>query len=792
MGSSISLGEMWVKYKADITDLADKMDTAKSKMKSADDAAKNSGGSIFSSFGNMASGAINFVASAGLALSAVQNFASTAVSMGQSLLQPAESAETMTTAFTTLMGSTSAANDEMQKLDTFASKTPFKTMAIDQAASQLIGFGANVQDVIPDLTAIGDALSAVGRGSEANLNSVVNIFGKVQTEGKLTDGTMQELSVNGINAWSIMEKQTGKTKEELTKMMQQGLIPASDGIKMLTDGIEKNPLYTGGMAKQSATMTGLISTMQSNWDQMMVSFTSPVLQALEPEIGGIGNALASPEFKNFATVVGKDIVTALGNASQFFSAPAFKQFADLVGGQLSTGVKQLADYLTSPAFAQFARVAGQDIAGALLTATQATEGIVSWTIQWHEPILIVGGVLTALFIPAIITSGVQSGIAGGIMAGKFVWGIIQSGVEGAQAYAKIAVWIAGVIASGVQAGIAGAMMAGKFVAGLVMTGVQAGLTAIKFTASLVPAIIGFIVQSTIAAATAIPDMLAGFGAWAVSAGIAAISTLAVIWPVLAVIAVIALIVVAIMHWSDIVKVFQGVWTVVWGAVSGFFSNIIHFIMDNAEKFGIGLFILITGPIGFLALYIFSHWNQIWSFLVVVWANITGLFSTAEHIFIGIGMGMYHGFIGGIDDIIGGVNQFIGFIDGLQIHIPAIGVGPVTSPAFDWGGLGISKIPMLASGGSVAPGQWFVAGDPGPNSELVYGGTSGATVYSHAQSSSLITLAVLAALAQAQQQQSVIHVHVSSPDLYVDGERMTDALGPHIGNKIRLEGGLRSA
>jgi hypothetical protein len=38
----------------------------------------------------------------------------------------------------------------------------------------------------------------------------------------------------------------------------------------------------------------------------------------------------------------------------------------------------------------------------------------------------------------------------------------------------------------------------------------------------------------------------------------------------------------------------------------------------------------------------------------------------------------------------------------------------------------------------------------------------------------------------------IHVHNDSPaPIYIDGKRLTDALGPHMANAIRLHGGIRT-
>lgn len=261
--------------------------------------------------GEAGSSLLSTASDIGMTVMGLQMFGQQALSVAQNLLDPAVAAETMQTAFTTLLGSTKAATAEMQNLDAFASKTPFKTMDIDQAASQLIGFGTNAKDVVPDLTAIGDALSAVGKGTTANLDSIVNIFGKIQLGGKLTAGEMTQFSHDGVNAWAVMEQQTGKTQAQLTKMISAGLIPANVAIKDLTTGIEKNPLYAGGMAKQSATTAGLISTLQSNWAQMLASFGSPILKGLEPVLANIGNALASPVFKEFASNVGQGIVNAI-------------------------------------------------------------------------------------------------------------------------------------------------------------------------------------------------------------------------------------------------------------------------------------------------------------------------------------------------------------------------------------------------------------------------------------------------------------------------------------------------
>jgi hypothetical protein len=68
---------------------------------------------------------------------------------------------------------------------------------------------------------------------------------------------------------------------------------------------------------------------------------------------------------------------------------------------------------------------------------------------------------------------------------------------------------------------------------------------------------------------------------------------------------------------------------------------------------------------------------------------------------------------GINLIIGGIDNLIGALDAIQIHIPSIKVGGVSTPGFDWGGMGIPKIPMLADGGIVTQATLAILGEAGP-------------------------------------------------------------------------------
>lgn len=265
-------------------------------------------GGFLSGIGSAVQGISGFVQQVGMTVFGFQNLYNGAVSLASGLLQPAATAETTELSFENMLHSTSAAHQEMVSLNTYAASTPMQTQWVDTAAAKMMAFGIKTQSIIPDITAIGDNLSALGNLSDASLQSIVDIFGKINTEGKLTGGTMMELSRWGIPAWQSLSEAMGKPIPELQKMVSAGLIPASVALPALQKGMEAT--FGGGMAKQAQTFTGLLSTLQSNFQIAMAAFGGPLLKQAEVGLANLGTLLASPSFQSFATTVG----TGIGNA----------------------------------------------------------------------------------------------------------------------------------------------------------------------------------------------------------------------------------------------------------------------------------------------------------------------------------------------------------------------------------------------------------------------------------------------------------------------------------------------
>lgn len=260
---------------------------------------------------NAAMGFLDFGNKLGGTITAIKSIASGAMSFGESLLKPAADLEQIQGSLEIFTGSAAAARQEMANLASFASHTPFETGAIEQAALKLQSVGISSQDVIPDLLSLGDALDAVGRTSSADLSQVASNFVKIQTQGHLSTEVMQSFADMGIDAWGVLEKQTGKTHASLQAMITKGLYPAKQAMDDLTKGIEANPLFKGQMANDANVFNGIVSTLKSNWQQLMAIFGSPIIKDFEPQLGKLADAFSSPAFQQFAAVMGQKVADAL-------------------------------------------------------------------------------------------------------------------------------------------------------------------------------------------------------------------------------------------------------------------------------------------------------------------------------------------------------------------------------------------------------------------------------------------------------------------------------------------------
>ncbi|EYB67418.1 hypothetical protein DEIPH_ctg041orf0016 [Deinococcus phoenicis] len=234
-------------------------------------------------------------------------------SAGIGLVKLAGNAEQAQTAFTTLLGSGEKAKTFLADLAQFAAHTPFDLVGLQDSAKKLLAFGFQAQQVIPMMTAIGDAVGALGGGKDV-LDGVTLALGQMQAKGKVSAEEMQQLAERGIPAWQMLADRIGVSIPKAMKMAEQGAISSAQAIPAILQGMTDK--FGGGMEAQSRTLLGMVSNTLDTMTQAGIAAGQAIVEALDLKsvlsgvndvLGGLPDMLKKLDLKQWA----KDNSTAI-------------------------------------------------------------------------------------------------------------------------------------------------------------------------------------------------------------------------------------------------------------------------------------------------------------------------------------------------------------------------------------------------------------------------------------------------------------------------------------------------
>lgn len=214
-------------------------------------------------------------------------------------------------AFEGLLGSAETADTFLKQMRDFAAKTPFELPGVLDAAKQLMATGTSAENVVPVLTKIGNVASALGVGEE-NIKSVVVALGQMKGKGKASAEEMNQIgeAIPGFSAVKAVAEGMGVSVADAFKAMEKGAVPADDAIKYILAGMEKFPGAAGAMDRQSRTLNGVISTLKDTFNNALIDGIEPFL----PAMAKFGESLAP--------MMGKVVTFAVGGLKTFIGGIA--------------------------------------------------------------------------------------------------------------------------------------------------------------------------------------------------------------------------------------------------------------------------------------------------------------------------------------------------------------------------------------------------------------------------------------------------------------------------------------
>ena len=91
-----------------------------------------------------------------------------------------------------MLGSAERAGAFVKELQSFAAHTPFEFNDVTKASQKFLAFGFTAEQIIPTLTAVGDAAAGVGAGQDG-VNRLTIALGQIAAKGKLASQEMSRL-----------------------------------------------------------------------------------------------------------------------------------------------------------------------------------------------------------------------------------------------------------------------------------------------------------------------------------------------------------------------------------------------------------------------------------------------------------------------------------------------------------------------------------------------------------------------------------------------------------------------
>ena len=191
--------------------------------------------------------------------------------------------QTQTRSLKVLTGSLETAKGIIAELQAFGNVTPFTSAELIETAKRLKAFGFETEKIVDVTKRLSDIAGATG----ADLGGIATAFGQIQAKGRLQGEELLQLQERGVDLQGTLREAYGLTAEEFQKALSAGRIGADAVNYALEKLTETGGKYAEGAFAQSDTLSGKLSTLQDNVDNLARVFGETMAPALASIIDDI-------------------------------------------------------------------------------------------------------------------------------------------------------------------------------------------------------------------------------------------------------------------------------------------------------------------------------------------------------------------------------------------------------------------------------------------------------------------------------------------------------------------------
>ncbi|HJB19811.1 MAG TPA: tape measure protein [Candidatus Bariatricus faecipullorum] len=277
------------------------------------------------------------------------------------------------TSFEVMTGSAEKAAEIVQELTRLGAETPFEMTGLADTTQLLMNYGFTAEDALDKMMMLGD----ISQGSADKMNRIAMAYGQMSSAGKVQLEDIKQMIEAGFNPLQEISQSTGESMESLYDRISKGTISVDEITASMERSTSAGGKYFQSMEKQSQTVSGQLSTLGDNVQQLLGSLSSGVSQVLGEDIlpaindflGNLNDAFAEGGFQGFLDELGNAVPMIQGLTD------AAGELAEKLQGMSSEELLSLGKTLLTvggavPAFSALAKGVG-----IVKTATEGFSGI---------------------------------------------------------------------------------------------------------------------------------------------------------------------------------------------------------------------------------------------------------------------------------------------------------------------------------------------------------------------------------------------------------------------------------
>lgn len=220
-----------------------------------------------------------------------------------------EMLENATVRMTRFFSTAKETDSFVASIEKFAAVSPVYDMeTATKGAQRLLMMKFAAKDVIPALTAIGDAIAGVG-GNAESIDAVMMQMSQMIGKGKLLSEDLQIIAEHGVPVWELLAKAAGVSEKAMRDAVGKGLVDSKRAVQGIIAMMGQD--FGGQAEKASQTLSGRRMQAESAVEMQLAKGTRGSFNQQKELFGAISQGFSTQSSDQFAVKMDQ-MLTKLG------------------------------------------------------------------------------------------------------------------------------------------------------------------------------------------------------------------------------------------------------------------------------------------------------------------------------------------------------------------------------------------------------------------------------------------------------------------------------------------------